>query len=227
MTAWQMLAQADALGRGIAAVLLLMSVVSWALMAWKAWLLHRARRSVEQGLAVFWQSPNLPAAAQRLAALDAERVLLPLVQAALEALPGQSPPPAGAAATLERATETGPRLVRRLRGALHGVLQRLRLGQVLLASVGATAPFLGLLGTVWGIYHALTGLADQQTVALAQVAGPVGEALVMTAVGLGVAIPAVLGYNLLGRRIAQLEAELEGFAHDLCAWLAPGADPGR
>jgi biopolymer transport protein ExbB len=106
-------------------------------------------------------------------------------------------------------------LTRVLRQALHAVLNRLRAGQVLLASVGATAPFVGLLGTVWGIFNALTGIADQGQVSIGQVSGPVGEALVMTAAGLFVAIPAVLAYNVLGRRIARIEADLEGFARDL------------
>jgi biopolymer transport protein ExbB len=87
----------------------------------------------------------------------------------------------------------------------------------LLATIGATAPFVGLLGTVWGIHHALGTLAGSGQVDIAQLAGPVGEALVMTAAGLAVALPAVLAYNLLGRSASQLEAVLEGFAHDLHA----------
>jgi biopolymer transport protein ExbB len=77
-----------------------------------------------------------------------------------------------------------------------------------------------LLGTVWGIFNALTGLGEVGQIAIQDIAGPVGEALVMTAAGLAVAIPAVMGYNLLGRRIGRIEAELEGFAHDLRALLA-------
>jgi biopolymer transport protein ExbB len=73
----------------------------------------------------------------------------------------------------------------------------------------------GLLGTVWGIYLALTTLAASGQMAMDQITGPVGEALIMTAAGLAVALPAVLAYNVMGRRIGQLEAELEGFAHDL------------
>jgi biopolymer transport protein ExbB len=100
------------------------------------------------------------------------------------------------------------------------VLRQLHAGQVLLATVGATAPFVGLLGTVWGIYHALTGLTSGGGVTIDRIAGPVGEALVMTAAGLAVAIPAVVAYNWLGRLIDRIEADLEGFAHDLRAWLA-------
>jgi biopolymer transport protein ExbB len=102
-----------------------------------------------------------------------------------------------------------------LRDALHSVLHRLQTGQVLLATVGSTAPFVGLLGTVWGIYHALTGIATAGQLTIEHVAGPVGEALVMTAAGLAVALPAVLAYNVMGRVIYRVEQELEGFAQDL------------
>jgi biopolymer transport protein ExbB len=104
-----------------------------------------------------------------------------------------------------------------LRDALHSVLQRLQWGQVVLATVGATAPFVGLLGTVWGIFHALTGIATAGQLSIEQVAGPVGESLIMTAAGLGVALPAVLAFNVMGRMINRLEHELEGFAHDVRA----------
>ena len=86
---------------------------------------------------------------------------------------------------------------------------------MLLASIGSTAPFIGLFGTVWGIYHALLSIAVSGAITIDKVAGPVGEALVMTAAGLAVAIPAVLAYNLFGQWVAACEAELEGFAHDL------------
>jgi biopolymer transport protein ExbB len=83
----------------------------------------------------------------------------------------------------------------------------------------------GLLGTVWGIYHALTGIANAGQITIDKVSGPVGEALIMTAAGLAVAIPAVLGYNIFGRRIGRIEADLEGFARDLRELLAHGTVP--
>ena len=91
----------------------------------------------------------------------------------------------------------------------------MQFGQVLLASIGSTAPFVGLFGTVWGIYHALVAIATAGSITIDKVAGPVGEALIMTAAGLAVAIPAVLAYNLFGKWVGAAEAELEGFAHDL------------
>jgi biopolymer transport protein ExbB len=117
--------------------------------------------------------------------------------------------------TLGAQGDVSAQRTRVLRDALHGVLHRLQSGQVLLATVGSTAPFVGLLGTVWGIYHALTGIATAGQLTIERVAGPVGEALVMTAAGLAVALPAVLAFNVMGRVINRLEQELEGFAHDL------------
>jgi biopolymer transport protein ExbB len=106
-------------------------------------------------------------------------------------------------------------LNRQLREALQGISTRLNWGQTVLASVGSISPFVGLLGTVWGIFHALTGLANVTNLSLDQVAGPVGESLIMTAAGLAVAIPAVLAFNVLGRWVGLIEEALEGFAHDL------------
>jgi biopolymer transport protein ExbB len=96
-------------------------------------------------------------------------------------------------------------------------------GLTFLASVGSTAPFIGLFGTVWGIYHALVALSGSSSVVLDKVAGPVGEALIMTAGGLFVAIPAVLAYNALTRGNRLVLAQLDGFAHDLHAFLTTGA----
>jgi len=117
--------------------------------------------------------------------------------------------------TLAAAGERAQQLTRTLRDALHAIMGRLQFGQVLLATIGSTAPFVGLFGTVWGIYHALIGIAGSGQISIERVAGPVGEALIMTAAGLAVAIPAVLAYNWFGRVIGRIEAELEGFARDL------------
>jgi biopolymer transport protein ExbB len=117
--------------------------------------------------------------------------------------------------TLETSGVLDSQLTRRLRDALHGGLAHPQYGQTLLASIGSTAPFIGLFGTVWGIYHALVSISAAGSITIEKVAGPVGEALIMTAAGLAVAIPAVLAYNLYGKWVAASEAELEGFAHDL------------
>ena len=93
----------------------------------------------------------------------------------------------------------------------------------MLASIGSTAPFVGLFGTVWGIYHALLGIGAAGQAGIAQVAGPIGEALIMTALGLVVALPAVLGYNALVRGNKVLLHQLDRFAHDLHAYFVTGA----
>lgn len=199
-------AQGDAIGRAVAIMLLIMSVSAWVVIFWKGWLLKRARRDLTLGVQAFWRASDLASARQALQGLDREAVLLPLVDAVSE--------PA-AAGTLEAQALPEAQLTRRLRDSLHRVLARLQVGQVLLASVGAVSPFVGLFGTVWGIYHAMMGIATEGSVSLDKVAGPVGEALIMTAAGLAVAIPAVLAYNIFGKFVSACEADLEGFAHDL------------
>ena len=211
-TYWQ---QADTVGRAVGMMLLLMSVSTWAVIFWKAWMLTRARRDLAVGTSAFWRAADLASARSALQTLDRDGVLLPLVEAV------QAPEAPGTLAT--RALPEA-QLTRRLRDSLHGVLARLQAGQVLLASVGAVSPFVGLFGTVWGVFHAMQAISQSGSAALDQVAGPVGEALIMTAAGLAVAIPAVLAYNLFGKRIAQIEADLEGFALDLRDTLLPQAD---
>ncbi|MDD2920476.1 MotA/TolQ/ExbB proton channel family protein [Rhodoferax sp.] len=197
--------QGDALARSVALLLLAMSVGSWVDILWKTWLLRRASGDVARCIAVFWQSASVADAIQKIRAFDRESLVLPLVLAThLEA-----------SQTLASAGDRAQQLTRELRNALHAALAKLQYGQVLLATVGATAPFVGLLGTVWGIYHALIGIASAGHVTIDKISGPVGESLIMTAAGLVVAIPAVLAYNVLGRAVARLEAELEGFARDL------------
>ena len=202
----QVWSEGDGVTRAVAALLLLMSIGAWVLIFWKAWLLGRVRRDLSRAIPSFWAAPDLDTARRQLEGLDREGVLRPLLDAALQSAP---------AGTLEARGHLESQLTRRLRDALHAVIGQLQYGQVLLASVGATAPFVGLFGTVWGIYHALLGISASGSIGIDKVAGPVGEALVMTAAGLAVAIPAVLAYNLYGKWVAACEAELEGYAHDL------------
>ena len=206
--------QGDAITRMVAALLLLMSVSAWVVILWKTWLLRRVRSDIDRAVPAFWTAGSLAAGREQLVAFDRERALQPLLAAAMATPPG---------GTLEGKGQLASQLTRRLRDALHGVLAQLQFGQVLLASIGSTAPFIGLFGTVWGIYHALISIAAAGSMSIERVSGPVGEALVMTAAGLAVAIPAVLAYNIFGKLVGACEAELEGFAHDLREMLADTA----
>jgi biopolymer transport protein ExbB len=205
MTALDTVLQGDAVSRLVAALLLLMSVSSWVVILWKSWLLHRAAGDVKRSTAAFWQSASLAEADQQVQAFDRDALVRPLLLASRTHSTG----------TLASEGDRRQQLTRLLRDALHGVLNKLQFGQVLLATVGATAPFVGLLGTVWGIYHALVGMSAAGQITIDRISGPVGEALIMTAAGLAVAIPAVLAYNVLGRSVNRIEADLEGFARDL------------
>ncbi len=205
---WHFWLTADLLSRILAAVLLAMSMATWVVILWKAWVLALAGSSVRKAVAAFWQSSEFEAGCAQAAHWDKDVGLL--LQAFVLPVSG----------TLAVAGSVRARLTRALREALAVSSRRLQWGQTLLASVGATAPFVGLLGTVWGIYHALLGLGQATDLTLDQVAGPVGEASVMTAMGLAVALPAVPAYNFLGRRASAIDAELEGFAHDVLELLA-------
>ena len=212
------LARTDAVGAAVAGLLLILSVGAWVVILWKSWVLRRATADIARAVPAFWASDSLQTGRERLAAMDRERLLLPLLDAARVS---------ASTGSLQAQAQQASQLTRRLRDALHRGLAHLQTGQVLLASVGSTAPFIGLFGTVWGIYHALVAVGESASFTLDKVAGPVGEALVMTAAGLAVAIPAVLAYNLFGQWVAAAEAELEGFAHDLREMLLDAEPGGR
>ncbi|NDH52244.1 MAG: MotA/TolQ/ExbB proton channel family protein [Betaproteobacteria bacterium] len=201
----QLFVSGDAVTDIVALLLLLMSVASWVLIFWKGWLLRRAGADVRRSTLAFWQSTTLDEGQRQAQIFDREALVVPLIAATRLKADG----------TLASAGDVAQQLTRVLRQALHAALRKLQFGQVMLATVGSTAPFVGLLGTVWGIYHALIGISNAGQVTIDRISGPVGEALIMTAAGLAVAIPAVLAYNVLGRSIGRIEAELEGFARDL------------
>ena len=211
---WQ---QGDVITRSVAVLLFLMSVSAWVLIFWKGWLLRRVRTDISRAVPAFWAAASVDAGRSQLVNFDREQVLAPLLSAAIATAPAQ---------TLEAKGHLDSQLTRRLRDALHAVLAQLQFGQVLLASIGSTAPFIGLFGTVWGIYHALISISAAGAISIERVSGPVGEALVMTAAGLAVAIPAVLAFNIFGKMVAACEAELEGFAHDLREMISDASKTG-
>ena len=216
-------AQGDAVSHSVAYLLLIMSIASWYYIlskAWAAWRIHRGSNALEQ----FWQAPTLADATGAMQRLDSEQIYSPMAERAAEAADigtrQQGTP------SLNAATDPGELITRTLRREINRVSARLERGLTLLASVGSTAPFVGLFGTVWGIYHALVAVSASGTVQIDKVAGPVGEALIMTALGLLVAIPAVLAYNAFTRINRVVLAELDGFAHDLHAYLTTGERVG-
>jgi biopolymer transport protein ExbB len=208
----------DAISHAVAWLLLAMSLASWFCILAKGFTAWRVRRSARV-VQAFWDAPTLQDGVSAVAAGDPEGIYADLArQAGVHAGAGESGGRASLGASVGRAEQA----TRLLREAIHRSTTRLESGLTLLASIASTAPFVGLLGTVWGIYHALAAVSSTGTVQIDKVAGPVGEALIMTGVGLMVAIPAVLAYNGFNRINRLTLSELDAFAHDLHAYLTRG-----
>jgi biopolymer transport protein ExbB len=208
-------------------VLVLMSVLS------VYWIIYnfikniRLKKNSDRVIATFWETPN---AQDAIRFMEEQPRSEPFSKVALDAAQAAAHHQRHDASRLAETLSRSEFVDRALRQAVTRESLGLEAGLTVLATVGATAPFVGLLGTVWGIYGALSGIAGQSGgFTIDKVAGPVGEALVMTAFGLAVAIPAVLAYNVFGRVIGRVEAELEGFVHDLLGSFgsapAPAAPP--
>jgi biopolymer transport protein ExbB len=212
--------QGDAVTHCTAIVLALLSVTCWYVILDKIIAHLRYRRFEARALAEFWNADALAFAVEALRRADHSGAFSDLAEAGMRAAQALKPG-RGLAASFD-AEEF---IKQTLRQAMLQAQARMERGLTFLASVGATAPFIGLFGTVWGIYHALTALSGATQVVLEKVAGPVGEALIMTAAGLFVAIPAVLAYNALVRGNRLQLAKLDGFAHGLHAYLAAGIKP--
>ena len=209
--------QGDFVTRAVALLLLAMSLASWIVILTKALDLRRhvaqARRTE-----AFWHAADLEQAMAQLGSEPGnEFVALAVAGREATAHHRHTQP------QLHDALDVSDWVTRSLRNAIDEATARLQAGLAILASVGSTAPFVGLFGTVWGIYHALLSIGTAGEATIDKVAGPVGEALVMTALGLAVAIPAVLGYNALVRGNKGVLAKLNRFAHDLHAYFVTGA----
>ena len=213
------LTQTDGVGRGVLAVLLLLSVASWYLIVTRAIANTLAQRRADGFLDRFWSAPSLQAANTVLADPALDNPFAGLARDALKAVADSA---AHGQQNLAAAGGFGELLTRVLRNGIEQESAAAEHGLTVLASAGSAAPYVGLFGTVWGIYHALVqiGLSGQGT--LDKVAGPVGEALIMTALGLAVAIPAVLAYNAFNRRNRLWLARLDAFAHDVYVLLTVG-----
>lgn len=201
----------------VAVILLIMSVASWYFMIVKAYQAFKLRRATNEYAQAFWAAPNLQMALQIKAAdIAAERLAHQAVEAAQHHQ-------THAVKKLEEACSHDEFIARTMRRAIGQANAQLEVGLSVLASVGSVAPFVGLFGTVWGIYHALANISASGQASLDKVAGPVGEALIMTAIGLAVAIPAVLAYNGLVRANRLIITQLDHFAQDLHTLLITGA----
>ena len=209
--------QGDLITRGVALLLLGMSLASWMVIILKSLDLLRYKKLITQA-ATFWNQPDFAAAVENLGPAQ-DNPFKQLANQAREATSHHQT----SKAQLHHALDVSDWVTRCLQNEIDEFTARIQSGLAILASVGSTAPFVGLFGTVWGIYHALLsiGMSGQSTID--KVAGPIGEALIMTALGLAVAIPAVLGYNALVRGNKSVLGKLNRFAHDLHAYFVTGA----
>lgn len=200
------LTQADGVGKTVLGVLLLLSVASWYLILTRTLSNWAAKRRATAFEARFRAARSLDELSPETGSALSEMVAEALAVRRMLA---------GGAATIN----VGEVLTRSLNKVIDQEMTRAEHGLTILAMAGSASPYIGLFGTVWGIYHALVhiGMSGQGT--LDKVAGPVGEALIMTALGLAVAIPAVLAYNAFNRRNRVWLARLESFAHDLYVLL--------
>ncbi len=207
------LTHTDGVGRLVLGILLLLSIASWYLIFTRALSNWLARKRADAFLQRFWQAQSLQAVQQMMQQGTPDNPAAHLVTQSLEALNNSNQ------AGLAAAGGLGEYLTRTLNNAVDQEAADCEYGLTILATAGSAAPYVGLFGTVWGIYHALVqiGMSGQGT--LDKVAGPVGEALIMTALGLAVAIPAVLAYNAFNRRNRLWMARLESFSHDLFVLL--------
>ena len=216
--------QSDAVGKTLLVILIVMSIASWAIIAIKgASLLARKGRS-NSFLNFFWNATSLEAVAGEISTHGARDPFSHLTAHAMQA---QAHHAKYGAAKLEEAGTSSEFVTRTIKKVLIEETTRLENGLAVLATVGATAPFVGLFGTVWGVYHALVAIGMSGAGTLDKVAGPVGEALIMTGLGLAVAIPAVMGYNWLTRSNRVMAAKLDAFAYELHTFVSMGQALGH
>ncbi len=211
--------QSDAVGKTLFVILALMSVASWYLIIVKGFLSFRLKRRSQNFVREFWSASSLEQVENEIATHGARD---PFSHLASHAIHAQKHHAKYGAMRLEEKGSTDAFVSRIMRKVMDEETARLENGLTLLASVGSTAPFVGLFGTVWGVYHALINIGLADGVTLNKIAGPVGEALVMTGLGLAVAIPAVLAYNAFVRTNRVYLAQLDAFAHDLFTFLTTG-----
>jgi|SRR5687768_438516 biopolymer transport protein ExbB len=213
------IAQSDIVAKVLLAVLAIMSAISWYLIVYKGVSQVVRQRRSAKFLTFFWSATSLEAVQNEL---NVHGVHEPFGHLAAHAMHAQAHHAKFGAAKLEEAGSEQEFLTRTIKKVLDEETTALENGLTMLATIGATAPFVGLFGTVWGVYHALVAIGMSGSGMLDKVAGPVGEALIMTGIGLAVALPAVMGYNWLTRSNRVLTTKLDAFAFELLNFLLIG-----
>ena len=208
-------ANGDFVARFVLILLVLMSMGSWYIMITKFLEQLRANRRAQTADERLWNAPSLAQGAEQL---DENSPFRFIAQVGIEAGAHHDE-------ALLEAVDRNTWIDVSIERAITNVSNRLQDGLAFLGTVGSTAPFVGLFGTVWGIYHALTAIGIAGQASIDRVAGPVGEALIMTAIGLAVAVPAVLGYNFLVRRNKSVMERVRAFGAQLHTVLLPGTRP--
>jgi biopolymer transport protein ExbB len=217
------IAQSDIVGKFLLGVLVVMSIASWGLIAAKGVAQFLRNKRATGFLDFFWNARSLDAVQAELNTHGAHD---PFSHLSAHALHAQAHHARYGAAKLAEAGSANDFITRTIKKVLDEETTRLESGLTTLATIGATAPFVGLFGTVWGVYHALLAIGMSGAGTLDKVAGPVGEALIMTGIGLAVAIPAVMAYNAFTRSNRVLSARLDAFAYELHSFLTLGEAPG-
>jgi biopolymer transport protein ExbB len=205
-------AQGDFIAKGTLIIMVVMSAFTWYIIFTKLWEQTRILRQAKQSLAV-WQANSLAEGSKQLAE---DSLFRALIEDGLNAVKHHD-------GKLTDQIDQQEWVAMTVQRSVDHINSDLQTGISFLATVGSTSPFVGLFGTVWGIYHALIAIGVSGQASIDKVAGPVGEALIMTAIGLAVAVPAVLGYNWLVRRNKLAMESVRNFAADVQAVLAVGA----
>ena len=212
--------EGDSITRFVALALLLCSIVTWVILLSRFWDLRNLRKFTPE-LDKFWHATSFDQGLYSLTNHGANPYYH-IAKSALDASAHHQSQSTNHRELLQTLNYS-EWMARSIKYSIDGVAAKLQKGLTFLGSTGATAPFIGLFGTVWGIYHALISISSSGSAQLDQVAGPIGEALIMTALGLAVAIPAVLGFNAINRANKLLVADMNRFGNDLLAYFVTGA----
>jgi len=209
--------QGDFIARGTLIALAIMSASTWYILILKLLEQSQLLRQAKRANQTFW---NASSVSNGIAALQPKTPFYTVASTGISALEHHE-------GALVETIDLNTWVTLSIQRVVDQIISRLQGGLAVLATVGSTAPFVGLFGTVWGIYHALVAIGIAGQASIDKVAGPVGEALIMTALGLATAVPAVLGYNWLVRRNKLAIEKVRGFANDVHSVLVSGKALGR